>query len=235
MPLSKIWNAFFGRAATPDVSKTSLPGRPTGSDSERTGAVSTAGPGLTPGTDVTRQTGPASQPRATASPDAASAKPASSTPRRVPFRVDRQLKKLTQDVSVSKVLEIFLADGERTCTALQTVAGGRPLAEIDYTAIDPFRDRPGESLRMFHQTVRNRHAQVRVVPGTMAEGLQRVARTVGTVDLVLIGAPESLWADPACRLRLDRVCHDRTRVLVHDGQRWRRYERTADTASRAAA
>lgn len=233
MPLSRIWNAFFGRPATPDESKTPPSERPTGSDSKRTGTPATPGPAATQEAPV------AARRRETASPDVLPGRsvppPPSPAAKRPKYRVDRQLRKLTQDVSVSKVLEIFLADGERTCAALQTVAGERPLAEIDYTAIDPFRDRPGESLKIFHQTVRHRHAQVRVVPGTMAEGLQRVARTVGTVDLVLIGAPESQWADPVCQLRLDRVCHERTRVLVHDGQRWRRYERATDHADRSAA
>ena len=232
MPLSRIWNAFFGRPAPPDESKTSLSERPTGSDSKRTGTPATPGPGATRGTPV------AARRRETAAPDVLPGREPCPPPvaaKRPKHRIDRQLRKLTQDVRVSKVLEIFLADGERTCAALQTVAGERPLAEIDYTAIDPFRDRPGESLKIFHQTVRHRHAQVRVVPGTMAEGLQRVARTVGTVDLVLIGAPEAEWADPLCQLRLDRVCHERTRVLVHDGQRWRRHELATDHASRSAA
>lgn len=239
MPLSRIWNAFFGRPATPDASRTPPSARPTGSDSERTAAPLPPGAGATPGPVVNQETGAAARRREAASPDGASGRPVfpppSPTAKRPNYRIDRQLRKLTRDLSVSKVLEIFLADGERTCAALQTVAGERPLAEIDYTAIDPFRDRPGESLRIFHQTVRNRHAQVRVLPGTMAEGLQRVARTVGTVDLVLIGAPETQWADPACLLRLDRVCHERTRVLVHDGQRWHRYERGTDRVSRKAA
>ena len=157
-------------------------------------------------------------------------------------RGDPQLRKLLPASQVSKVLEIFVGDGSRTCSALETLAATQPLEHLSYAVIDhfeatppPAEAHPGVSVKELHRRVRQIDAQVRVIPGSIESGLQRVAWTIGTVDLVLIGVKEEAWMNPIARERLRRVCHPQTTVLVHEGTKWRRFHENGSTSIRAAA
>ncbi len=156
---------------------------------------------------------------------------------------DPRLRKLLTSAPVSKVLEIFVGDGSRTCSTFETLASGQPVDDLTYAVIDPFEagaqgtdaSRDSVSVKEYHRRVRGIGASVRVFPGPLAAGLQQVAWTIGSVDLVLIGAVESGWADPTVQERIRRLCHAGTVVLVHDGTSWRRCDIAFITPTRVAA
>lgn len=156
---------------------------------------------------------------------------------------DPRLRKLLPSAPVSKVLEIFVGDGSRTCSTFETLASGQPVDDLTYAVIDPFEagaqgtdaNRDSVSVKEYHRRVRGIGASVRVFPGPLATGLQQVAWTIGSVDLVLIGAVESGWADPTVQERIRRLCHAGTVVLVHDGTSWRRCDIAFMTSTRVAA
>lgn len=156
---------------------------------------------------------------------------------------DPRLRKLLPSTPVSKVLEIFVGDGSRTCSTFETLASRHPVDELTYAVIDPFEagthttdtTNHSVSVKDYHRRVRGIGASVRVFPGSLAAGLQQVAWTIGSVDLVLIGAVESGWADPTVQERIRRLCHAGTVVLIHDGTSWRRCDIAFTSPTRVAA
>ena len=143
------------------------------------------------------------------------------------------LCKLVRSVPAKTVLEISVEDGSRAIAVLGALA--RTQGEVSYVAIDPFDTEPGGvTLKQFHRTLRSENIRPKLFPGTIEQGLPRVACTVGTVDLVIIAAPQQQWKTATVDNLLARVSHPATVVLCRDADTWVRAQLDQPALSRAA-
>lgn len=134
------------------------------------------------------------------------------------------LSKLLKRVQAASVLEIYVDDGSRVAAVLKSLAASSPTT-VRYAVIDPFESADqGRTLRQYHQRTRAENVQVQIFPGPIEQGLRRVAYTLGTVDLVLLGATPDPQLSNELTTHLSRVCHPDTLVLAFDGAAWTRYE-----------
>ena len=96
---------------------------------------------------------------------------------------------------------------------------GHPAAEIHYTAIDRFEDRPadrgpGVSLREAHRLLKPTGARIQLTPGNADDGLARVANSLGQVDLLLFAAGTTAAELAGAWFYVPRLLHDRTLVFL---------------------
>lgn len=127
------------------------------------------------------------------------------------------LCKLVKSVSASSMLEISVDDGSRALAVLETIKKNNK--NVRYLAIDQFEMAGGAvTLKQFHQALRAKEFSPQLIPETVERGLIRVSHTIGTVDLVLIAAPQETWQSPQFLPLLSRVTHQGTMVLYRDEQ-----------------
>jgi hypothetical protein len=144
------------------------------------------------------------------------------------------LCKLVKPIAATSLLEISIGDGSRAIAVLETLA--KTQENIRYAAIDQFEMAGGElTLKQFHQTMRAENIRPQVFPEAIERGLIRVARTIGAVDLVVIGAPLDEWHKPSILPLLGRVSHANTVIFYLDAETWSRHDVVAASGlSRAA-
>lgn len=144
------------------------------------------------------------------------------------------LCKLVKSVKANTVLEISVGDGSRALAVMEAVEKGNE--NVQYVAIDQFEMAGGTvTLKQFHQSLRANGIRPQLFPETVQRGLIRVAHTIGTVDLVLIGTPVETWQTAEVLALLSRVLHDQTLVLYQgDEETWVKYAVTTPP-SRVAA
>ena len=132
------------------------------------------------------------------------------------------------------VLEISVDDGSRAVALLETLAKRR--LSIHYVAIDQFELADGGvTLKEFHQKLRAQQIGPQLFPGTISRSLVRVARTVGTVDVVVIAADVESWQKPSILPLISRVSHDKTIVLYRDLETWKRLANNTGCSRQRAA
>ena len=133
------------------------------------------------------------------------------------------LCKQVKSVRVNAVLEISVGDGSRALAVLETIK--KTNKDVRYVAIDQFEMAGGPiTLKQFHQALRSRGFRAQLFPETMERGLSRVAHTIGSVDLVLIGAPREAWQTPQILTLLSRVTHQDSLVLFRDEEdTWKKF------------
>lgn len=93
----------------------------------------------------------------------------------------RQLK----SHKIQSVLEIGVGDGTRALAVIEALQKKNSDGQLHYVAVDQFEMAGGISLRDFHKQLRAASVQANLIPMPVAEGLDRVARTFGQMDLVL--------------------------------------------------
>jgi hypothetical protein len=141
------------------------------------------------------------------------------------------LLKQLRGVDAESVLEISVGDGSRAVEVLAFLNENRSKnsdEEIDpstirYAAIDQFEMGGGDyTLVQFHQTLRSAGIRPQVFPEAIDRGLTRVAHTIGSTDLIVIGADSSIWETPTIKTLLSRVTHDQSLILFQKDDSWQK-------------
>lgn len=132
------------------------------------------------------------------------------------------LCKSLKTVAATSLLEIGVGDGTRAVAMLETLS--KQGQDVRYLALDQFEMAGGDvTLKQFHQSLRAHDIRPQVYPQDIENGLLRIAHTIGTVDLIVIGTNLAEWQTPAVTARLSRVAHKGTVILYLDGEAWRKY------------
>jgi len=129
--------------------------------------------------------------------------------------------------NVRKIVELGMGDGSRALRMIETVQRQAPGTEIHYVGMDPFEGQTssggsGLCLKEAYQVLRTTGAKVQLVPGNPAEGIVRMANSLGKVDLLILPAE---FEGANCRAWnfVPRMLHEDSLVFVEtiasDGQR----------------
>ena len=136
-----------------------------------------------------------------------------------PKTPDTSVYKEIRHIHARKLVELGLGNGQRALRMIEVARKASPDEQIRYVGLDRFElraaaDSPGLSLIEAHQLLRGRGAKVQLVPGNPAEGLVRVANSLGKIDLLIV--PAELDAEPFARMWffVPRMLHERTLVFV---------------------
>ena len=135
---------------------------------------------------------------------------------------DRLVYRDLQQQRSSKIIELGIGTGQRTLRMIELAAASQAARDIVYTGIDLFEDRgesdgPGLKLLEAHRLLKATGVRVRLVPGTPAEGLARVANSLEKADLLVVSSrwrPDQLvgaW------FFIPRLLHEGTRVFLETG------------------
>jgi hypothetical protein len=251
MALGRLWNAFFGkRSETAQITPGQDESRPGLSargnvrladtpDEAQNVAVAAANDDR-PVLKVKRKAVLAKSKKSTSSPLLAIADVSqveTVAAKRVPHPKKNGWSKWLAGRSVATILDTHLGDAKRATELLEAIVCDA-VPSPKYVAIDRFDLRDdGKTIVQFHQTVRKAGGQAVPIPGTIQDGLRRLSRTLGTVDLVLMDAGQVEWQDGETRRLLSRVMHPGTLVLRHDGgNQWSSVaQETLAVAARKAA
>ncbi|WP_153559040.1 hypothetical protein [Roseimaritima sediminicola] len=134
---------------------------------------------------------------------------------------DRCLYKSVRGQTVASVLEINLAGLDRTTRLIDWLRQQGNEGPIRYAAIDLFEmaeDGHGVGLKTFHQKLSALGVKPLPIPGTPAQGLPRVANTLGAIDLVVFDADQQQLDDPLLQTLLNRVTHQKSILLARDAR-----------------
>ena len=117
------------------------------------------------------------------------------------------------------IVEIGVGTARRSLRMLWLASRRHPAAEIRFTGIDRFEDRPadhgpGFSLREAHRLLKATGARIQLAPGDADEGLARVANGLGQVDLLLFAAGTTAEELAGAWFYVPRLLHDRTLVFL---------------------
>ncbi len=135
---------------------------------------------------------------------------------------ERILYQATRGQIVASVLEIGLADMQRTERLIAWLRAQGNVGPIRYAAIDDFEmsaERTVVTLKDFHRRLTALEVKPLPIPGQAEQGLARVANTLGAIDLAIIELDEQRRLAPIFQTALARVCHQQTIVLACSGPR----------------
>ncbi|KAA5545544.1 hypothetical protein FYK55_07855 [Roseiconus nitratireducens] len=195
MPLRKLWNSICGSSTKPSADPKSVAATSAPSTAESAGTVSAGTVAAEPPKVLKRSRG---------------------------ITLTREAKKICRLIpssTVGSVLEVSVGDGSRAAAILQSLRKAQPETTVRYIAVDLFELGGNPlSLREFHRQLREQHAQAQLVPMPTPAGLQRVAHTFGSVDLILWGAQRAPGNE---ELRvLARLCKPETTCLSIGPDGW---------------
>ncbi len=134
---------------------------------------------------------------------------------------DRLLYKSVRGQTIASVLEINLASMQRTTQLIGWLRQQGNTGPIRYAAIGMFEmadSGPKLGLKDFHQQLSALGVKPLPIPGTAAQGLPRVANTLGAIDLVIFEGDREQLHDPLLQPLLARITHQKSIVLARDGQ-----------------
>lgn len=142
------------------------------------------------------------------------------------------LCKKIKSLRAQKILEVGIGDGTRAAEVIRTLRAANPDGLIQYNVIDQFEMCGGEiTLKAYHQQLRSIGVTPNLIPMPLPVGIQRIANTVGVVDLVLLDGVE-LTSQEAV---LDpRVVSPATTVLRIDNGTWNFVQQVSEPNRRAA-
>lgn len=251
MALAKLWNAVFGKRTSPEESAALT----TAPSTTVTAAIGSAKASKVVGQRPVAATSSAPEVSQPAAPviKLSRKKTKGSRPKAEketapvqelePAPIVRMFRKKTNawtkligNREITSVLDINVGDGSRALEILEAIVDGRQPAP-KYIAIGMFDlDGKGLTVREFHRKTRVVGGQPMVIPMPLAEGLKRLAETVGTVDLVLLSGDEERLVDPMVAKLLNRISSNGALVLHGDtAGRWKASALPAPSQSRRAA
>jgi hypothetical protein len=140
---------------------------------------------------------------------------------------DRPVYRAIRRRRARKIVELGVGDGHRALRLIEVARRASSSADILYVGMDLFEGRsqsggPGVALREVHQLLRTAGVRVQLVPGNPAEGLIRLANSLGKVDVLIV--PAELDSPSFARMWffVPRMLHERSQVFVQrllgDGQ-----------------
>lgn len=112
---------------------------------------------------------------------------------------DRQVYRAIRRHHVCSILELGVGYARRAQRMIAVASQFQPDAEIRYTGIDLFEDRPsndvGITYKLAYKLLKQLDVELRLVPGDPFTALARMANAITDTDLIVIAAdqdPESL-------------------------------------------
>lgn len=129
----------------------------------------------------------------------------------------RQLSKRARQHAVRRVVEFGIESLDDTAELLTNIASKRDPAEISYTGLDPFEERPtsGVALSLIdaHRVLAATGVRPRLLPGDPESTVAVIANGLADTDLLII--PRGLGSRPDSPLwfYLPRMCHPGTLVV----------------------
>jgi hypothetical protein len=118
-----------------------------------------------------------------------------------------------------KIVEIGVGGGQRARRMIGIAKLVSPQHCIHYVGIDLFEarsksDGPGLKLKEAHQLLQGEGALIQLVPGNPSDALQRIANSLGKVDVLIV--PSDLDSSTSARawFFVPRMLHERSVVFV---------------------
>ncbi|MEL6896779.1 MAG: hypothetical protein AAFP90_11800 [Planctomycetota bacterium] len=126
----------------------------------------------------------------------------------------QQLRSYFGDIEVLTVLELNVGDGSLVSDLVAAIKMNQP---IRYVAVDQFDLGDGPmTVKRYHQLLKSLGVKPLLIPGTVDQGMKRVANTIGAVDAVIARVPEGELDDALSQRLLSDVLHDASVVLRLD-------------------
>lgn len=124
--------------------------------------------------------------------------------------------------NIKSVLDLRSATGDRVQALIQAILFDTQ-SPPKYATVEQFDPVSGSlSLIQLHRLVRTAGGHLVPLPGSLTDGLQRLSRTLGTVDMVLLGCPQSEFNDSSATRLISRVVHAETLIFEPCGDSaWR--------------
>jgi len=132
-------------------------------------------------------------------------------------KADRSLYRHLRRNRATHIVELGMGSVMRSKRMLEVAARYARSRPVHYTVIDLFDDRPaGEQPRRLidvYRQLKPSEARLRLVPGTAASGLARVANELQETDLLLISAAQGTTELTAAWFFVPRMLHADSLVL----------------------
>lgn len=130
---------------------------------------------------------------------------------------DRILYRALDKCPVRKILELGVGDGLRAQRLLAIALRNAPDAQLCYTGVDLFEDRPVGAdriaLKQVYQQLRQQRVKVQLVPGDPLTALARISNDISGVDLVVVAGDQDPDSMAQAWMFLPRMIHAGTRVF----------------------
>lgn len=150
---------------------------------------------------------------------------------------DRLVYRAIRRHSPRKIVELGIGDARRALRMIEVAKRACLPQDIHYVGMDLFEGRDGSSgpsisLKAAHQVLRATGVRVQLVPGNPAEGLIRLANSLGKVDLLILPAEVGVCPRVRAWFFVPRILHERSLVFVEgvrdDGQKTLRLKPRAE-------
>lgn len=115
--------------------------------------------------------------------------------------------------NIKSVLDLRSPTGDRVQALIQAIVFDTQ-SPPKYATVEQFDPVSGSlSLIQLHRLVRTAGGHLVPLPGSLTDGLQRLSRTLGTVDMVLLSCPQSEFNDSSATRLFSRVVHAKTLIF----------------------
>lgn len=237
MALGKLWNAFFGKRSDTETvasatasnrtadglavqSGTSKPGAPNKATDSGSKSPVAGAPAARPILKVKRKA-LAAKAKKTAPLANLSIAAVDETPvviKRILQPKKNAWSKHVAGRTITSILDTHVGNAQRAAELLEAIVCDS-VPTPKYVAIDAFDLQAGGiSVIEFHQRVRRVGGVAVPIPGSVAEGLRQLSRTLGKVDLVLIDGDKPEWQSAETLRLLARVTDSSTLFLTRDAR-----------------
>jgi hypothetical protein len=132
---------------------------------------------------------------------------------------DRPIYRAIGRLKAKKIVELGIGDGRRALRMIEVARRASASSDVHYVGMDLFEGRTeanGQrlSLKAAHQLLRRAGVPVQLVPGNPADGLMRLANSLGKVDLLIV--PAELESSAAARMWffVPRMLHEWSLVFI---------------------
>jgi hypothetical protein len=130
---------------------------------------------------------------------------------------DRLLYRSIDKRPLRSILEIGVGSGVRAERLIAVTMRHTTDAELCYTGIDLFEDRPAGAerigLKQAYQSLRQQHVKVQLVPGDPFAALARISNYITGVDLVVVSGDQDADSMARAWLFLPRMIHAETLIF----------------------
>ncbi|MCD0459310.1 hypothetical protein [Roseiconus lacunae] len=250
MPLRKLWDSIRGKADKPVAAETreTIPisvAEERARNNVQSQPAADEAASATPSpirSSAAQPPGPPPGP-ADATPvrqDASSARKATGAAKPVLDRQDKKLCRRLESMDVQTVLEVGVGDGARGLGVVESLTRHGHSTPVCYIAVDLFemdeQTADGKAplqLRDFHRQLREYPAKVHLVPMPADQGLDRVLRTYGQVDVIIWAKPAAPSATQASLL--SRLSKPTTVMMKRENGSWSESSSATAVNSRKAA
>jgi hypothetical protein len=141
---------------------------------------------------------------------------------------NRPVYRATHRCRAQKIVEIGIGTGQRAIRMIEVARLASPLQAIHYVGLDRFEDQPQSdgaslTLKAAHQLLRRDGVRVQLVPGPPSDSLERIANSLGKIDLLVVPAEFDSPSSARAWFFVPRMLHESSLVFVErladDGRR----------------